>query len=680
MGKMRRFLSLLLALITLAALCGCNDAAPGVTTTVTTAPASPAPITDEAYFADFKPVLRFAALSDSHIDDQGTELEEQRLVKVLQTAKSYGKVDAVLVAGDFVDYGTKTSMEKFRDLLAQNIDADTRTMISLGNHEYYVDKENTAARFEDVFGAPINEHLVINGFHFIKISPDITGNAYDAATVSWLDAQLAAAAAEDATKPIFVMQHHAVKNTLFLSDYTVAVDNLHPVLKKYPQVVDFSGHSHYPMHNPRQIWQGEYTALGTGTLSYHALIINNLELPPWYTAVHDGTEGSWVLGHKKNKDGGEFYLVEVDAKGAVMIIAYDVNADAEICRYYIRTPSDPSTFRYTNDRIAASQPPVFPADATATVSNVLYNGFDLSFPQATCDDLVESYRVEVYSGEDLVNTTILTSCFYLSPKPTTMVAKVRGLQASTAHTVKVYAVNAYNKSCATPLTATVTTGELNLIAAETAPDPDILQTVFDKNGSFDAISGEKLGQSGNVMIGTSPTLQRPVAVLMGQACNTFAGIKDHYDSLTQSVSFEVCFRYSEYDSYTRSPLANFQSGGVGFEIEPNGMMKFCAYVGGSLRTVTSFPLELGQYYHLVGTFDGENLRIYVNGAPVNSLAAPGKITWPADETAQYLAIGGDSGLGGKPENAMRGELVVANVYSCVLTAQEVYRIYLDLGL
>ena len=672
MGKIVRLTALFLLLSLVLPLLGCNGAVPS--------PTVPPTLTDEAYFADFQPVLRFAALSDCHIDDQGTELEEQRLVKVLQTARSYGKLDAVVVAGDFVDYGTLTSMEKFRDLLKQNTETDTKFLISLGNHEYYVDKENTASRFESVFGAPINEHLVINGFHFIKISPDVTGNAYDPATVAWLEQELAAAAADDATKPIFVAQHHAIKNTLFLSDYTVAVDNLHPVLAKYPQVVDFSGHSHYPLHNPRQIWQGEYTALGTGTLSYHALIINNLELPPWHTAVHDGTDGSWTLGHKKNKDGGEFYLVEADANGAVMIIAYDVNADAEVCRYYIRKPSDPSTFRYTDARIAASQAPVFPVGATAAVSNILYNGFDLTFPQATCDDLVESYRVEVYSGENLVNTTILTSCFYLPEVPATMVAKVRGLQASTEHTVKVYAVNAYNKDCAEPLTATVTTGALNLTAAETAPSPDIFQTVFDQNGSYDAISSSKLGQSGSVMLGTSPTLQRPVAVLMGSACYTFPGFRDHYTALTQSVTFETVFKFTQYDTYTRVPLGNMQSGGLGFEIEPNGMMKFSAYVDGSLRTVSSYPLELGQYYHLVGTYDGQKLRIFVNGAPVNEITAPGKITWPADETAQYLAIGGDSGLNNTPENTVRAELVTANVYSGVLTPEEIYRIYLDLGL
>lgn len=677
MKRLRPILSLALAAAALLSLLGC-DSAPSIPD----GPADPS-----AYFQDFKPVLRFAALSDVHMDDQGTELEEQRLVKVLKTANAYAaadpnhsKLDAVLVAGDFVDYGTLTSMEKFKGILTENIAADTKTILSLGNHEYYVDKENTAKRFENVFGTGIDQHNVINGFHFISFSPDTTGNAYSAETLAWLETELAIAAADSDTKPIFVMQHHAVKNTLFLSDYTVAVDDLHDIFAKYPQIVDFSGHSHYPIHNPRQIWQGQYTALGTGTLSYHSLIINNLKLPSWHTAVHDGTDGSWVLGHKKNKDGGEFYLVEVDATGAVMVIAYDVNADCEIRRYYIRTPSDPSTFLYTDDRIAASQAPIFDSSATATVSNVLYNGFDISFPQATCDDTVESYRVEVYNGSDLVNTTILTSCFYLTPRPTTMVAKVRGLQSSTTHTVKIYAVNAYNKACATPLTATVTTAQLALTPADSVPQPDVFQVVFDENGAHDGVSGTALTRHGNVMPGKDPATGRPIAILLGQACYSHPDFPAAYTSLERSASMEVCFKYSTYDSYTRSPLANLQNGGLGFEIDANGMMKFTVCVDGSYRTVASYLLKPGQYYHLVGTYDGQNLRIYVNGAPLNELAAPGKITWPADETAQYLVIGGDSGIEGKPESMITGQLLAANVYSSVLTPEEVYKAYLDLGL
>ena len=49
------------------------------------------------------------------------------------------------------------------------------------------------------------------------------------------------------------------------------VKELTDILEKYPQVVDFAGHSHFPMNDPRSIWQGDYTALNTGTLSYYEM-------------------------------------------------------------------------------------------------------------------------------------------------------------------------------------------------------------------------------------------------------------------------------------------------------------------------------------------------------------------------------------------------------------------------
>ncbi len=677
MKKLIRSLSVILAIIMLTSLVGCQKA--------DTAPtAVPVQGTKDNYFDSFQPVLRFAALSDSHIDDQGTELEEQRLIKVLQVANAYAakdknhsKLDAVLIGGDFTDYGTKSSMEKVRDLLTQNTDPGTKLMLSLGNHEYYVDKDNTEARFEAVFSSPINEHVVINGFHFIKFSPDTSGNAYSPATLSWLKEALAAAAAEDPTKPIFVMQHHVVKNTLFLSDYTVAVDNLYPIFEKYPQIVDFSGHSHYPMHNPRQIWQGDFTALGTGTLSYHSLIINNLKLPNWYTAVHDGTDGSWVLGHKRNKDGGEFYLVEVDAKGAVMVIAYDVNADKEIRRYYIQTPSDPSSFLYTDDRIEASQAPIFADNASVSVSNVTYNGFDLSFPQATCDDTVESYRVEVYREKVLVNTTILTSCFYLDPLPTTMVAKVRGVPMDTELTVKIYAVNAYNKPCTKPLTVTVKTGVFNLTPADSVPAPDVFRLELGKNLAIDAITGKDLDRVSTPYLYLDPQTGKPIAEFNGHSSLKFPGFNKHFSAMSQSVSFEVSLNLRGLSPSRSVLLGNMQSGGLGLEVDNNGLVSLGVYVNGTLKTVTAYPLEEWLDYHVVGTYDGQKLRIFVNGAPVNEADAPGKITWPTQET--YLAIGADAGTDGKPESPMTGIIYHANVYSKALTPEEVYRAYLNMN-
>ena len=37
------------------------------------------------------------------------------------------------------------------------------------------------------------------------------------------------------------------------------------VLAKYPQVVTFSGHLHFPLNDPRSIWQASFTSFGCGS-------------------------------------------------------------------------------------------------------------------------------------------------------------------------------------------------------------------------------------------------------------------------------------------------------------------------------------------------------------------------------------------------------------------------------
>jgi hypothetical protein len=48
-------------------------------------------------------------------------------------------------------------------------------------------------------------------------------------------------------------------------------DDIIAILNDYPQVIDFSGHSHAPINDPRSIHQKYITSLNTGSLSYFEL-------------------------------------------------------------------------------------------------------------------------------------------------------------------------------------------------------------------------------------------------------------------------------------------------------------------------------------------------------------------------------------------------------------------------
>jgi RHS repeat-associated protein len=75
------------------------------------------------------------------------------------------------------------------------------------------------------------------------------------------------------------------------------------------------------------------------------------------------------------------------------------------------------------------------------------------------------------------------------------------------------------------------------------------------------------------------------------------------------------------------------SGNVGgYIIEPantSGQINFYVYAGGAWRAATSAALTVGVWHHLVGTYDGATVRIYVDGVLSASTAYAGSINNPA---------------------------------------------------
>jgi hypothetical protein len=73
-------------------------------------------------------------------------------------------------------------------------------------------------------------------------------------------------------------------------------------------------------------------------------------------------------------------------------------------------------------------------------------------------------------------------------------------------------------------------------------------------------------------------------------------------------------------------------------VEPQGtgfIAKLEFASGGKWRSVQSGQFAIDQWYHIAGTYDGSNLRLYVNGSRVASLTTSGNI----DQTSKPLRIG-----------------------------------------
>ena len=137
-------------------------------------------------------------------------------------------------------------------------------------------------------------------------------------------------------------------------------------------------------------------------------------------------------------------------------------------------------------------------------------------------------------------------------------------------------------------------------------------------------------------------------------------------------------KLDSFNSNYCNPFSNQQTGGVGFEIDNQGLLQFYVNVNGTYKCASGIKAEKGKYYHLVGTYDGNTVKIYINGVLSGECSASGSVSWPSIDKAWYLAIGSDSGPDGSTESPIDGRVAIANVYSNVLDASQVYKLYLDI--
>ncbi|MCR4615757.1 MAG: metallophosphoesterase [Clostridiales bacterium] len=349
---------------------------------------------------DFKPVLRFTVCSDSHIQKPGDgrcKLVEQVINFGYKTAEAdpyYKSLDAAVFVGDLTDNGTEEQFNAFFDTARGVLKDETELLaITARNHDGWALKKAAVPLFEKLYGDNADSHKVINGYHFIGISTSRYKNErYGKYQKKWLREELAKAAADAPGKPIFVYHHEHVLSTVYGSyDYEGwGVPHFRSIMNKYPQIVHFSGHSHYPLNDPRSVWQKQFTAIGTGGLAYEEVTVGRDR------SLHPE-------GFSKAAQG---WVAEVDADNRLRLRGFEVMTGEWLCEYVIDDVTDPKKFAYTpaQQRSRASAPK-FPEGADLTVTEN-GNEYTVIAPAAESGegDIVFLYRLFVEDGGKTVHT------------------------------------------------------------------------------------------------------------------------------------------------------------------------------------------------------------------------------------------------------------------------------------
>lgn len=337
---------------------------------------------------DFEPILRFIACSDCHIDDDDERDEKVRFVDMFKDSYKYAescdydKIDAIIIAGDIVNHGHDMEYEIFNRLVEENKKDETRLLTCMGNHEFIAYRKTDASvgyeKYKQYINEEVDTHVVLNGFHFIGFSYDDNGKTFEG-KLEWLEAQLDAATAEDPTKPVFVYQHPHPTLTVYGSVYWSNTE-IGSVLKKYPQIINFSGHSHYAASDPRSIWQGSYTEIGTASTR----------------SVNDDSD--YYGEEEAPGETGTCWIVEVDVRGNTRLRLYDIanHSFFEDCEYYLTDVANRKAHRYTwNNMKSLDTAPQFPENAEATLARNEDGNVILQFPDAKGYWNAENYKITV---------------------------------------------------------------------------------------------------------------------------------------------------------------------------------------------------------------------------------------------------------------------------------------------
>ncbi len=341
---------------------------------------------------DFLPELRFIVTSDIHYKTD-EDLSAERFEKGMKMAydyaasSAYNKIDAFFAVGDFANSGRKEEMLRFKNSLDKCISPDTKKVLMLASHEFHSGgQENAEKLLKEIFELEPDNFFELKGRPFFCISTE-DGCRIKDKKQEWLRECLKSAAQKDRKRPFFVFQHPHLTDTVYGS-INWGDDDIISILTDYPQVIDFSGHSHAPINDPRSIHQKYFTSLGTGSLLYFELD----EFDYMYGTIPPDC-----------KECAQFYIVEVNKENSVRVIPVDVLSG----KFFndgllIDSPWEPDKFKYTAARALAEKKPYF--DDSFICEHSTEDGkLNISFSQAKTDDYrVNSYSVVIRDGTGTV--------------------------------------------------------------------------------------------------------------------------------------------------------------------------------------------------------------------------------------------------------------------------------------
>lgn len=355
--------------------------------------------------------IKVGVISDTQLRPKREEtVYAEHLRTALKELKEQ-KVDVIIHAGDIGDMNSIFSYAKYNKIFKEIYGKDEaqypETVYIMGNHDTWwnTDYNDTYIgkhrKFYTMIGENPYTHRVINGFHFIAVSPD--GPEYSEESLGWMEEQIKLAREDSAEKPIFVITHHNPQDTVYGSVADWSEPNLDGIFRKYSNVVSISGHSHFSILDERSIYQNQYTAFTTQSIAY----IENEK------GKFDAFKHGIASVPPRDEDYPMMLIMNVyQDKTEIHRWNITENKEEKADRLWtLNYPLVPENFVYgTAQREAVNKAPVMGGEVmyNPAIPSHLYtikDGEDtlpgITFKAGTDDDLVHSYRVVLRGTKEI---------------------------------------------------------------------------------------------------------------------------------------------------------------------------------------------------------------------------------------------------------------------------------------
>ena len=669
-------------------------------------------------FDENRIVASFGVCSDTHIDGT-TTMPANKFKAAMQQMRDKAAendedgIDGVLISGDLNNdpcynasyYSIETAALK--TLYESVYDPAKVPMIyTVGNHDTYqwwtsrtlqeaqnisnvlgdkyflFDLDNDARKTYEC------RDCLVDGYHILCITP--TGASpviYDSWTVSWLDNKLAELTTAEPEKYVIVLTHPMIYNTTYgslLGNYW-ATEALTSVLSKYPQVMTYSGHLHFPLNDPRSVWQGDFTAFGCGSVRYMAIESGGYEDMSSATVMKDANEFSQGL-----------------------VLQFDVNGNARVTRmdfYNQTTIGEPWTISYPVKnkthlqayshvlRKAANTAPklsslVIDVPETA-VSSV---PFIVKFAAGTDDEFVHHYVVTLLKGGSVVSTKKYLADFYRHGLPKDMKPEWTvnfGNQPTGTYTVEVTAYDSWDAKSET-LSKTITIDRPSSADAVLYADIDFDgASVTDSKDKLkftnkDATIGPATVTSGGKDYSV-PALHAYTDKYVIGEFKELASASDFKTWAGSGFCMEAFFVDKTASKSVHGIMCGTQSGGWGLAVRASGKPYFIVGEGSSANTNSykykdaSAVASNTELTHFVGVYDpgSQKLRIYVNGVLDGESSVTGEFLPGISDTFNKFCLGDDIVIGGEGGDYPCVDMVIvdAKIWKGVMTGEDVAAAY-----